>query len=309
MLKEKGVAEAGRALSAPELRISGNNHHTVTVTLAAPGQFDTMRRTNTGALRGPSRGHLGGQQAVHRPGSGESRVARTLTRISVVPVVMGGRVSERCAEIARMIGASAFLQTTEPVDIRSLSKRTLGGSGGEVVLLDGRHTRPSVVYRAIVRARSAGWERGIVLLLGAGDLSMVPVASSIGVTDFVLSSASAEEIEARLRRAAGETLAAPAQRREEPAAIELHWPSHQISFEGTSVSLTLREMQLLAVLIDRQGSIITAGDLSREAWGKGRQTGGALITAYVCSLRKKLAWFGGRFGIQTVRGVGYQFVM
>ena len=39
------------------------------------------------------------------------------------------------------------------------------------------------------------------------------------------------------------------------------------------------------------------------------EAGGALIAAYVCSLRKKLAWFGGRFGIQTVRAVGYRFVM
>ena len=91
--------------------------------------------------------------------------------------------------------------------------------------------------------------------------------------------------------------------------IQLHWRTHKVSFEGTSISLTLRQMQLLWVLMEHRGSVITADDLSREAWGKKKDSSGALIAAYVCSLRKKLAWFGGRFGIQTIRAVGYRFVM
>src|SRR5438552_1655257 len=76
-------------------------------------------------------------------------------------------------------------------------------STGDVLLLDGRSARPSVVYRSIVRIRNSGWDRGIVLLVDPGDLSMVPVASSIGATDFVLSSASEAETSVRLRRASG----------------------------------------------------------------------------------------------------------
>jgi len=165
------------------------------------------------------------------------------------------------------------------------------------------------VYRTIVRARNAGWERGIILLLESDDLAMVPVASSIGASDFVLSSASPEEFEARLRRASTPLEQSRAGSHAYEPGIELHWRTHEVSFEGTSVSLTLREMQLLWALMERKGAVITADDLSRAAWGKGRKAGGALIAAYVCSLRKKLAWFGGRFGIHTVRAVGYRIVM
>lgn len=268
-----------------------------------------MRRTNTGALRRLPLAHSGGggQDASRPEGTPESSPPqRTLSRITVVPVFMA-RSPADLSEVERLVGSSAFLRLAPAIDARSLGKRTLGASHADVVLLDARHSRPSVVYRAIVRARNAGWERGIVLLLDPEDLVMVPVASSIGASDFVLSSATPAEIEARLRRASVPGDAPDAEPPE--SGIELHWRTHQVTFEGTSISLTLREMQLLSVLIEHAGILITAQDLSRKAWGKGRNPGGGLAAAYVCSLRKKLAWFGGRFGIQTVRAVGYRFVM
>jgi DNA-binding response OmpR family regulator len=232
-----------------------------------------------------------------------------LSRITVVPVIMARPLSEASSETGRLIADSAFLRAAPAIDARSLSKRVLANSDADVLLLDARYSRPSVVYRVIARARSAGWQGGIVLLLDAEGLAMVPVASSVGASDFVLSSATWEEIESRLRLASGPLEQAASQAAVEKTGIQLHWPTHQITFEGTSISLTLREMQLLWVLMERRGTIVTADVLSRQAWGKKRNVGGALIAAYVCSLRKKLAWFGGRFGIQTVRAVGYRFVM
>jgi DNA-binding response OmpR family regulator len=165
-----------------------------------------------------------------------------------------------------------------------------------------------VVYRSIVRIRNAGWDRGIVLLVDPDGIAMVPVAFSIGAADFVLSTASGAETDARLRRAsAWKPDDARAPSNADQPGIELHWRTHQMTFEGRAVSLTLRELQLLAALIERSGQVVTAGDLQRVAWGR-RKRGGDLAAAYVCSLRKKLAWFGGRFGIQTIRGVGYRFM-
>ena len=273
-----------------------------------------MRRTNTGAVRRFPVGQGGGggaEQEVHRQrGSAElPTVQRTLARITVVPVIMSRGLSGLPSEVEQLIANSSFLRGAPAIDAAGLGKRTLAESEAEVLLLDARHSRPSVVYRTIVRVRNAGWDRGIVLLVDGDGLSMVPVASSIGASDFVLSTASAEEVEARLRRAAGPAEESRPGAAADQTGIQLHWRTHEVSFEGTVISLTLREMQLLWVLMDRKGAIVTAEALAREAWGKRRDSGSALIAAYVCSLRKKLAWFGGRFGIQTVRAVGYRFVM
>ena len=178
---------------------------------------------------------------------------------------------------------------------------------GDVILLDARSSRPSVVYRSIVRIRSAGWDKGIVLMIDPDDLSMVAVAYSVGATDFVIGTAAPDEVDVRLRRAASAPAGAPGIASLEDSGIQLHWRTHRVSFEGTTITLTHREMQLLSVLMEQNGDVVTAGDLTRSAWGK-RSVRGDLAAAFVCSLRKKLAWFGGRFGIQTVRGVGYRFV-
>jgi DNA-binding response OmpR family regulator len=226
----------------------------------------------------------------------------------VVPVFIGRQEAGGPSRVELLVRNSAFLQAAPAIDARNLGRRTLGSAHAEVLLLDARSARPSVVYRAIVRARKGGWERGIVLLLDRDGLGMVPVAMSVGASDFVATSATPDEVEARLRRACGPVEQDPPGSAAQKKGIELHWRTHKISFEGISVALTLREMQLLSVLMERRGAVVTAADLSREAWGKGRNAGGALAAAYVCSLRKKLARFGGRFGIQTVRAVGYRFV-
>lgn len=284
----------------------------MTVDSCRPSHFEGMRRTNTGALRRLSTTHVGGgdQPVRHRRRPEEpSSPQRTLSRITVVPVFMGRQAVEGPTSVELLVRHSGILRAAPALDARSLSKRTLGAIEADVLLLDARNSRPSVAYRAIVRARNAGWERGIVLVLDREDLAMVHVASSVGASDFVLGSASPEEIEARLRRASGKPEPARRGSAPEQTGIALNWRTHKITFNNTSISLTLREMQLLSALMERAGAVITANDLSREAWGKGRNMGGALAAAYVCSLRKKLAWFGGRFGIQTVRGVGYRFVM
>ena len=229
-----------------------------------------------------------------------------LSRITVLPVSVGHPAADRMEQS----DGAALVRIIEGVSARSVSPRVLEASGADVVLLDARACRPTMAYRAVARVRNAGWSQGIVLLLDPDQLSIVSVASSIGATDFVLSTATSEELEARLRRAATRTTPDVSRATREPdSGIQLHWRTHQVSFEGTTISLTLREIQLLSVLMEHGRDVMTADDLARLAWGKPRAPGGGLAAAYVCSLRKKLAWFGGRFGIQTVRGVGYRFVV
>lgn len=201
------------------------------------------------------------------------------------------------------------LQFCEPVHISGVTTGMMAALDTEVVLLDVRTVRPAVVYRSVVRLRSAG-ARGIVLLIDPADLGVVPVSTSLGAADFILSTCTTEEVVVRLRRARrGATPPVRTNAAAEAPGIELHWRTHEVSAGSTRIALTLRELQLLAALMDRAGQVLTRDDLARLAWGKRTARGGGLTVAYVCSLRKKLAWFGDRFGIRTVRGVGYRFVV
>jgi DNA-binding response OmpR family regulator len=230
-----------------------------------------------------------------------------LSRLTVLPVNV--LQSHAVDEPAVQLGVGTALRTVEPVYARTIARRVLEACEADVVLLDARGSRPTLAYRAIVRLRNAGWERGIVMLIDRDGIGLVPVASSVGATDFVIAGATGDEIEARLRRAAGRQPSERPRAADDASGIQVHWRTHRVSFEGTSIVLTHGELQLLSVFMDRAGEVLTAKDLARQAWGKARKPGGALTATFVCSLRKKLAWFGGRFGIQTVRGVGYRFIL
>jgi DNA-binding response OmpR family regulator len=233
-----------------------------------------------------------------------------LARITVLPVVIS-RSAFETGTVATLLPADGLLHAAEAIQPRGASARAFETSHADVLLLDARDTRATLVYRAIARLRNHGWKRGIVLVVHPGELGVVPVTTSLGASDFILSTASREEMEMRLRHAAAHTSRAIKNTRlpEAFAGIQLHWQTHQVSFEGTFIGLTLRELQLLSVLMERGKTITTSEDLGRLAWGKSRRSAGGLAAAYVCSLRKKLAWFGGRFGIQTVRGIGYRFIV
>jgi DNA-binding response OmpR family regulator len=266
-----------------------------------------MRRSNAGAARHISLAHPGRDRRVEttKRGGLDTQAPPPLSRVTVLPVVVSRALLDTPA-VAMPDGA--FVRMAEAVHARSVSSRTVEGRGADVVLLDARDSRPTLVYRTIVRLRNAGWQRGILLLVDAESIATVPVALSIGATDFVLTTARPEELETRLRKATARPTHGPAETASS-SVIELHWRTHEVSFEGTTIGVTLRELQVLAALMERGPEIVTADDLAKLAWGKHRKESGGLAAAYVCSLRKKLAWFGGRFGIQTVRGVGYRFVV
>jgi DNA-binding response OmpR family regulator len=210
---------------------------------------------------------------------------------------------------AELIGDGAFVRVESAIPAREVSRRVLETSGADVLLLDARECRPSVTYRAIARIRSMGWSQGLVLVVDPAEVSMVAVASSIGASDFLVVGASPQEVETRLRQAARRVQVGFERRHPPQAGLRLHWPTHEVSYEGTRVAASHRELQLLSTLLERSGQVVTADDLARLAWGKQRGSGSVLAATYVCSLRKKLAWFGSRFGIQTVRGVGYRLVI
>jgi DNA-binding response OmpR family regulator len=77
---------------------------------------------------------------------------------------------------------------------------------------------------------------------------------------------------------------------------------------GRVLSLSAREIELLAVLARRQGRIVSREELYQRAWGAPLRTEDRSVDVYVHRLRVKLARAlpGQRF-IHTHFGFGYRF--
>lgn len=201
-----------------------------------------------------------------------------------------------------------ILPTLSQKDSRYIASQN-EGEKPDVILLDLRGVRPSVAYRHLVRIRSHGRRTGVVLAIDERDLSLIPMARQLGVADFVLPTMSRQELIVRLAAGApdGSEVQASGRRIERPGEVEVNWRTHEVISGGSSVKLTLRELQLFEVLMSRSGLATHGAELARMAWGKSDFRRSALAATQICSLRKKLACFGDEFGIRTVRGAGYCF--
>ena len=77
---------------------------------------------------------------------------------------------------------------------------------------------------------------------------------------------------------------------------------------GQPLPLTVRELQLLTALAERQGRIVSRAELYAEVWGEPYRKSDRSVDVYIGKLRQKLAGAlpGGRF-IHTHFGFGYRF--
>ena len=74
--------------------------------------------------------------------------------------------------------------------------------------------------------------------------------------------------------------------------------------DGREVTLTLKEFELLCLLLEKRGAVLTRDALLTQVWGYGFDGESRTVDVHVRTLRQKLGEAGGL--IETVRGVGYK---
>lgn len=84
--------------------------------------------------------------------------------------------------------------------------------------------------------------------------------------------------------------------------IVLEPDQHRVSKNGQEVSLTLKEFELLAYLIDHKGNVLTREQLLSQIWGYDYEGNTRTVDMHVQRLRTKLALDT----IKTVYKVGYR---
>ena len=85
--------------------------------------------------------------------------------------------------------------------------------------------------------------------------------------------------------------------------ISLDERAHTVCVSGQPVQLTLKEYQLLTLLMKNQGAVLTRDVLLENIWGYGSESETRTVDVHIRTLRQKLG-DGGAL-IETVRGVGY----
>lgn len=135
-------------------------------------------------------------------------------------------------------------------------------------------------------------------------------ALDLGADDYVPKPFGVDEVLARIRVALRHTarLDSGTQPRFESGPLSVEIAQRHVTLDGQEVKLTPTEYDLLKVLIQHKGKIMTRQMLLKEVWGNGYGADSHYLHVYIGQLRRKIEPdpASPRF-ILTVPGVGYRF--
>ena len=145
----------------------------------------------------------------------------------------------------------------------------------------------------------------VILLTAKGSEYDKVVGLDAGADDYVSKPFGMMELMARVRSAL---------RRAEDAApsvpilslgeLSVDGGRHLVRVAGEDVALTLKEFQLLCLLLERPGTVFTRDQLLSTVWGYDFDGASRTVDVHVRTLRQKLGAAGNL--VQTVRGIGYK---
>lgn len=146
----------------------------------------------------------------------------------------------------------------------------------------------------------------VLMLTAKGGETDRVAGLDLGADDYIVKPFGVLELMARVRAALRRNVAPGAAKSVyEHNGIRLDTDSREVTLEGAPVELTLKEFELLRLLIENTGKVMARNVLLDKVWGYGYIGETRTLDMHVRSLRQKLHDDGAKF-IVTVRGVGYK---
>ena len=101
-----------------------------------------------------------------------------------------------------------------------------------------------------------------------------------------------------------ETISQPKPYGDEHLSIDFH--QQMANLDGQRITLTRKEYDLLALLVQHAGEIIPREALLMRIWGYGAEIRTRTLDVHIRRLRKKLGGYADQY-IETIFGIGYRF--
>ena len=149
----------------------------------------------------------------------------------------------------------------------------------------------------------------IIMLTAKDDVSDKVMGLDMGADDYMTKPFAIEELLARIRvglkkhragaSAAASTITA--------GKLMLDPVKYAVSWDGTPISLTKKEFDLLKYLMQHKGQAVTRDALLSDVWGYDYVGDTNVVDVYIRYLRHKIDEPFGVKTIHTIRAVGYMF--
>ena len=142
----------------------------------------------------------------------------------------------------------------------------------------------------MLTAKGSEYDKVIGLEAGADDYIPKP----FGMMELIA------RVKALLRRASD----APAPETYQVGRLTVCPQRHLVEVDGAAITLTLKEYELLCMLLKNRNMVLTRDRLLNQIWGYSFDGENRTVDVHIRTLRQKLGKAGDL--IETVRGVGYR---
>ncbi len=155
------------------------------------------------------------------------------------------------------------------------------------------------------KLRQAGNSTPVLMLTAKGELSDRVAGLDAGADDYLPKPFAVSELLARVR--------AMLRRRSdyqpdllEVDGVQLDKRRMEISYQKQFVRLVTREFQVMEMLMENIGQIISTDTMMEHIWGWDSEVEVNIVWVTVSNIRKKLQQISAPLNIRAVRGVGYR---
>lgn len=152
--------------------------------------------------------------------------------------------------------------------------------------------------------RSRGSKIPVLILTAKSEVDDKVLGLDSGANDYLTKPFHSRELLARIRsmtRAQSSQTSSVLQM----GNITLDQRTYELSSPTGSFRLANREFQILELLMQNPGNLISAERLMEKIWGYDSETGISVVWVYISYLRKKLSALGANIQIRATRNAGY----
>jgi two-component system, OmpR family, alkaline phosphatase synthesis response regulator PhoP len=148
----------------------------------------------------------------------------------------------------------------------------------------------------------------IIMLTAKGDEFDKILGLELGAEDYITKPFSVRELLARIKVVLRRNLKEDTNDVISIGELIIYLDKHEVTKSGVKMELTLKEFELLRLLITNKGRVLTREFLLDKIWGYEYYGETRTVDVHVRHLRQKIEYDDSNpIFIETIRGIGYKF--